>query len=99
MGRGWIRAGLLLAVVPALCAPARAQAGSQGFLVGSARVDTTPPPLSSGADGSAFATCPPGLDGPRPFAFEEPYGDVNGNGRFDYGEPYCDAPSGTDPAV
>jgi hypothetical protein len=39
------------------------------------------------------------MNGPRPFAFEEPYVDLNGSGYFDYGdpasgtasEPYCDA--------
>ena len=59
----------------------------------------TPPSRTSGADGSTFAACPSSLDGPRPFAFEEPYQDLNGNGYFDYQdpatgtlqEPYCDA--------
>jgi hypothetical protein len=89
-------AGLLLGV---LIAWAPASASASGYLVGAAKVDITPPPLASGADGHAFDACPPGLDGPRPFAFAEPYKDVNGNGRFDYGdpatgsdpEPYCDA--------
>ncbi|MDQ6914543.1 MAG: hypothetical protein M3155_01875 [Actinomycetota bacterium] len=82
------------------CAPAAASAA--GFQVGAATVNVTPPHTPeeiAKADGNAFALCPPGLDGPRPFAFEEPYKDVNGNGRFDYGdpaagtppEPYCDA--------
>src|SRR5438128_749984 len=99
MRAGGIRTALLLAAALALWAPVQARAQQQRFLVGAASVDTTPPPLSSGADGAAFASCPAGLDGPRPFAFEEPYRDVNGNGRFDYGEPYCDAPSGTDPTL
>jgi hypothetical protein len=91
VGSAWL-AALLLA-----CAPSAA--GAAGFQVGAAKVDVTPPTQSSGADGDAFALCPPGLDGPRPFAFEEPYEDVNGSGYFDYAdpaagtpqEPYCDA--------
>ena len=90
-----------MAVLVAACAPGAARAASS-FQVGAAKVDVTPPSTPAAiaaADGSAFALCPPGLDGPRPFAFEEPYTDLNGNGRFDYGdpatgapqEPYCDA--------
>ena len=90
-----------MAVLVAAWAPGAARAASS-FQVGAAKVDVTPPSTPAAiaaADGSAFALCPPGLDGPRPFAFEEPYKDLNGNGRFDYGdpatgapqEPYCDA--------
>ena len=74
-------------------------ATAQDFRVGAAKIDVTPPPRSSGADGNTFAACPGFMNGPRPFAFEEPYVDVNGNGYFDYEdpatgahqEPYCDA--------
>jgi hypothetical protein len=76
----------LFAVAPA--APASA---ATGYSVGVARVDTTPPLPSAANDPTAFAACPPGLDGHRAFAFDEPYKDLNGNGRFDYGEPYCDS--------
>jgi hypothetical protein len=90
-----------VAVLVAACAPGAAHAAAT-FQVGAAKVDVTPPDTPAAiavADGNAFALCPPGLDGPRPFAFEEPYKDLNGNGRFDYGdpatgspqEPYCDA--------
>src|SRR2546423_373300 len=86
-----------LALLVAACAPAAARA--DGYQVGTGMVDVTPPPQSSGAEGDAFKICPPGLDGDRPFAFEEPYKDLNGNGHFDYAdpaagtpqEPYCDA--------
>src|SRR5438874_2075886 len=72
---------------------------AKGFRVGAARVDVTPPSASSGANGNTFASCPSSMNGPRPFAFEEPYVDLNGSGYFDYGdptsgtpqEPYCDA--------
>jgi hypothetical protein len=82
-----------------LAASAPSAASAKGFRVGAARVDVTPPARGSGANGDLFASCPASLNGPRPFAFEEPYVDVNGNGYFDYGdpssgtasEPYCDA--------
>jgi hypothetical protein len=74
-------------------------ATAQDFRVGAAKVDVTPPPRSSGADGTTFVACPVFMDGPRPFAFEEPYVDLNSSGYFDYEdpatgaqqEPYCDA--------
>jgi hypothetical protein len=84
------------------CAPAAADAA--GFEVGAAVVKVTPPALDPAQDQQDFATCfaggyPGPWTGPRPFRFEEPYVDVNGNRRFDYGdpaaktppEPYCDA--------
>src|SRR5436305_15273624 len=76
---------LLAAVVPA--APARAE----GFRAGTGRVVTTPPLLGKAAAPDQFSICPPTFDGPRAFAFDEPYTDTNGDGRFDYPEPYCDA--------
>ncbi len=84
--------GTLAAVAAtlALCAPASAQAGS-GWLLGAARADITPPPAGA-ADPAQFSTCPASFfDGARPFAFNEPYRDLNGDGRFEYPEPYCDA--------
>src|ERR671923_2265782 len=82
--------GTFAALVAALAFCAPASAAQSGWLVGAARIDTTPP--TSGADPSEFAACPAALyNGPRPFSFNEPYEDQNGNGRFDYPEPYCDA--------
>src|SRR2546421_6405402 len=75
-----------------------ATAAESRFLLGAARVDTTPPLRDSNTAEPEFANCPPGLDGQRPFRFEEPYKDVNGNKRYDFGvvngnppEPFCDA--------
>jgi hypothetical protein len=78
-------AGLLLA-----CAPTSSAAG---FQAGAARVETTPAPYDPSFEHDEFKSCPPGLTGRRWFLDEEPYADVNGNGRFDYDppEPYCDA--------
>src|SRR5439155_4661990 len=83
----WVTAGLLLALL-AVAPPASA---APGFRVGFGRTVVTPPKLGETAPPGEFASCPPGLDGPRAFAFNEPYSDVSGNGRFDYPEPYCDA--------
>jgi hypothetical protein len=83
--------GTLAAAVAALvlCA-APASATGAGWLIGAARVDITPP--GPGADPAAFASCPAAIySGARPFSFNEPYRDLNGNGRFDYPEPFCDA--------
>jgi hypothetical protein len=81
--------GIVAAVVAAFAFAAPAHAGT-GWLAGAARVDITPP--ASGADPPEFASCPAaGFDGIRAFSFNEPYRDLNGNGRFDYPEPYCDA--------
>src|ERR1044071_9552295 len=53
-------------------------ADPQGWLAGASRVDITPPAFAPGA--SEFALCPPTLDGPTPFALEEPYLDADGSG-------------------
>ncbi len=63
------------------------------FRVGAAVQSITPPRFGTPGlrDGSA---CQPSgfitFTGPRPFAFEEPYTDTNGNGHYDPGEPYAD---------
>jgi hypothetical protein len=81
----------LTSVLLALAAPASA---APGYRVGFGRIDVTPPKVGAIADPSEFATCGAAFTGARAFAFNEPYTDLNGNGRFDYGpppEPYCDA--------
>jgi hypothetical protein len=72
-----------------------------GFQVGAARVDTTPPAYSASQDATGFPGCNTAVyDGPRQFAFEEPYIDSDGSGDFSYlpsggdglaPEPFCDA--------
>lgn len=79
---------VVVLVLAAASAPAQPPAGS-GYLVGAARIDTTPPPSAGAAD---FRSCPAAVfSGPRPFAFDEPYTDLNRSGRYELGEPYCDA--------
>ncbi len=84
------------AVIFSLGLAGSAEASSLPYRVGAARVEITPPPLSdSTATPPEFAGCPPGLSGPRLWAFEEPYIDSDGSGDFNYplsvAEPYCDA--------
>jgi len=86
VGQGTIAAAVAAAALWA-AAPAHA---AGGWEVGAARADITPP--ASGADPAEFAACSAALyGGPRPFSFNEPYRDLNGDGRFEYPEPYCDA--------
>jgi hypothetical protein len=91
--------GLLLACLACLVVAPAAHA-SQSFQVGAARVDTTPPAYSPSQDAGGFPGCDTSTyDGPRQFAFEEPYTDTDGSGTFSYPEseggltpePYCDA--------
>jgi hypothetical protein len=84
--------GTLAVCAVALLAPASATAAA-GFRAGAARVETTPAPYDPSFEHAEFKSCPPGLTGRRWFLDDEPYADVNGNGRFDYDppEPYCDA--------
>src|SRR5437588_2229774 len=97
MGRRRFFAAWAGALLVAACLPSGA--GAKSYLVGAAKVDVTPPSAGSPANGDTFASCPAYMNGPRPFAFEEPYVDLNGNGHFDYAdpaagtlaEPYCDA--------
>jgi hypothetical protein len=84
-------AALVAAGAPVL-ARSGAVAAPLAFQAGAAKVDITPPPFDARADAAAFPTCPAALfGGSRLFAFEEPYRDLSGDGRFQYPEPYCDA--------
>jgi hypothetical protein len=94
-GRLICAVGLLAGLLPA-AVPAHAAAAG-GFQVGTARVVTTPPLTGKAPDPAEFATCGPAFNGPRTFAYDEPYTDLPStsdgklDGRFEYGEPYCDA--------
>jgi hypothetical protein len=59
--------------------------------VGAAVVDITPPALGA-AMVPEMASCDLTMySGSRAFAFEEPYTDVSGTGKFSVGDPFCDA--------
>ena len=85
------------AMLGALALAAPAQAAS-GFLAGAASVDVTPPPYTQASDAAFVPACGTSAaqvsqlwPGPRPFAFEKPYIDQYGLGRYAPGDPYCDA--------
>jgi len=86
-------AGLVLATLGAT-SPSAWAAGAP-FEVGAAVGDYTPPPAGTLAnDPSDCAGASAGVyNGPRAFAFMEPYIDQDGSGHWDLGEPYldCDA--------
>src|SRR5215217_4284527 len=87
---------VLLALGAAALLPASALAAGAPYEVGAARVDITPPPASDAtATPPEFASCAAALDGPRKWAFDEPYVDADASGDFNYPnglpEPYCDA--------
>src|SRR5947209_9128533 len=90
-------AGALLAIAAAAM-PASA---ATPWLIGAAKVDTTPPAFDARQDLVDFPdlVCPRAVyDAPRLWRFEEPYRDSDGNGEFDYPDPnkpgsgdqYCD---------
>jgi hypothetical protein len=101
MRSGWLLGATVAATAVALTAPAVAGA-QEPWMVGAAKVDTTPPAFESSQDLLDFpeATCPRAtFDGPRQWRFEEPYTDLDASGHFSYpisggvpvAEPFCDA--------
>jgi hypothetical protein len=87
--------GATVAVLAMACTPAQA---TSGFQAGAASADITPPPYSTASDAAFVPAC--GVNpaqvaqlwpGPREFAFEKPYVDAYGLGRYAPGDPYCDA--------
>src|SRR3954451_8078313 len=85
-----------LSLGAAALGPASAGAAGAPYEVGAGRSNITPPAASSaGATPAAFASCPSSMNGPRRWAFDEPYVDADGSGDFNYPdgvpEPYCDA--------
>jgi hypothetical protein len=87
-----LAAAAALALTPAggFAGPA-AHGAAARFAVGAATASITPP-LAGHAPGGDPANCAhsPLALGARPFAFEEPYTDLNHNGHYDAGEPFTD---------
>jgi hypothetical protein len=82
----------VVATVLALAAPAGA------FQAGAAKVDITPPTYTTASDAAFVPVCGTSAaqvaelwPGPRRFAFEKPYVDEQGVGKYAPGDPYCDA--------
>src|SRR3989441_1465838 len=57
------------------------------FIVGAAAVDITPPLASVATSNPANCDTTGTFNGPHLFSLEEPYKDINGNGRYDAGDP------------
>ncbi len=88
----------ILGAAVALAAFAVPAAGASAFEAGAAKADITPPLHSQASDAAfvpACGTSPAQVaelwPGPRSFAFEKPYVDAGGHGRYVPGDPYCDA--------
>jgi len=85
-------AALAAGAVPALALGPTSPPSPPHLLVGAAKVDVSPPAFDPKTDAAAFPLCPSAVfDGPRQFAFEEPYRDIQGLGHFEYPDPFCDA--------
>jgi hypothetical protein len=86
-----------LAVLSALLTPAGgfhgqyAHGHAASFRAGAAVVSFSPP-LHGAAPGGDRADCAHGaaFNGPRKFAYEEPYADAQHHGHYDSGDPYVD---------
>src|SRR5205085_10773013 len=100
MRRWLVTAAVAAAVATPVAVPAAlAQPHVTGLRAGAASADITPPALGSLTTPDA-ATCAPvdgsgPFNGPRAFALEEPYADLNGNGVYDPPEPFLDCPTPT----
>lgn len=98
MGRRMSLAAATLVVSVALTLAAGVDSAQAHFEAGAASTSITPPAYTSASDAAFVPLC--GVTaaqvaelwpGPRPFAFEDPYRDVFGLGRYVPGDPYCDA--------
>jgi len=72
-----------------------ASARAATFQVGASVADITPPLAASATSNPADCDTTGTFDGPHLFALEEPYKDMNANGKFDAGEPFLDCPTPT----
>jgi hypothetical protein len=89
---------LACALVAVLAVAGATASAAMGLSVGAASVDVTPPPRTTASDAAFVPACGATPEqvaqlwpGPRQFAFEEPYVDSLGVGRYAPGDPYCDA--------
>src|SRR5215468_3229284 len=90
------------AIALAALALARARTGAAGsFVAGASVADITPPLAASATSNPADCDTTGTFDGPHLFSLEEPYRDLNGNGRYDATpdtggpEPFVDCPTPT----
>jgi hypothetical protein len=87
--------GAIFAAAIAACAFA---GSASAFQAGAAKADITPPPYTTASDATFVPSCGTSAaqvaelwPGPREFAFEKPYIDAHGLGKYAPGDPYCDA--------
>ncbi len=79
-----------------LAAAAEARAVGH-FVVGAAAVDITPPLAAAVSSNPANCDTTGTYNGPHLFSLEEPYQDINGNGRYDAGDPTNPTPGEPEP--
>ncbi len=95
-----MRTTAMLSLVAALAAAVPAAAAGR-FVVGAAAADITPPLAATAASNPADCDASGTFTGPHLFSLEEPYKDLNGNGRYDANpedggpEPFVDCPTPT----
>ncbi|MCW3067542.1 MAG: hypothetical protein JWL67_167 [Solirubrobacterales bacterium] len=94
----WGFTGMLAAAFAAVASAAGPVTPAAAFRAGAAKVDVTPPSYTTSSDAAFVPACGTTPEqvaqlwpGPRPFAFEKPYVDAHGLGRYAPGDPYCDA--------
>ena len=92
--RGSIVSGALVAACAAaalgVVTPVAFAAKQPPFRAGAAVGDITPPAHGALQNDPADCDSSGSFDGPRGFAFEEPYKDQQGSGHYDLGDPFLD---------
>jgi hypothetical protein len=85
-------------ILTAAIATAGLADSASALQAGAATADITPPPYTTASDSAFVPACGTSAaqvaelwPGPREFAFEKPYVDVHGLGKYAPGDPYCDA--------
>jgi len=93
-----MRCRALLAGAAAAIVCGASAASASALEAGAASGDITPPVRSAETDAAFIPACGTSdaqieelWPGPRPFAFEKPYRDIYGLGKYAPGDPYCDA--------
>jgi hypothetical protein len=84
-----------LALLAATVLATAVSAQAAKFQVGASVADITPPLAATAPSNPANCDGTGTFDGPHLFSLEEPYKDMNANGRFDDGEPFVDCPTPT----
>jgi len=83
----------IAAIAVAISVPAASGAGSQAqFWIGADTESFTPPARGAIQNDPADCATPAdaAFNGPRQFAYEEPYIDQQGDGHYDFGDPFLD---------